>query len=82
MPFVGANGIRPLLYYIWWFCVSPDTYNLAQRCAAAVVTVASGAANHKNYAAQRVYREALVYTVAAQTTDIMEATLKNLVRRF
>ncbi|NEQ38170.1 MAG: acyl-CoA/acyl-ACP dehydrogenase [Okeania sp. SIO3I5] len=56
--------------------------NLAQRCAAAAVTVASGAANHKNHAAQRVYREALVYTVAAQTTDIMEATLKNLVRRF
>lgn len=56
--------------------------NLAQRCAVAAVTVSSGAANHKNNAAQRVYREALVYTVSAQTTDIMEATLKNLVPRF
>ncbi|NEQ76942.1 MAG: acyl-CoA/acyl-ACP dehydrogenase [Okeania sp. SIO2C9] len=52
--------------------------NLAQRCTAAAVTVSSGAANHKNHGAQRVYREALVYTVSAQTTDIMEATLKVL----
>ncbi|NEN92994.1 MAG: acyl-CoA/acyl-ACP dehydrogenase [Okeania sp. SIO3H1] len=50
--------------------------NLAQRCTAAAVTVSSGAANHKNHGAQRVYREALVYTVSGQTTDIMEATLK------
>ncbi|MEB3340061.1 acyl-CoA dehydrogenase family protein [Okeania sp.] len=53
--------------------------NLAQLCATAAVTVSSGAANHQSHAAQRVYREALVYTVSAQTTDIMEATLKNLV---
>ncbi|NES03792.1 MAG: acyl-CoA/acyl-ACP dehydrogenase [Okeania sp. SIO2F4] len=52
--------------------------NLAQRCAAAAVTVSSGAANHKNHGAQRVYRESLVYTVFAQTTAIMEATLKIL----
>ena len=56
--------------------------NLAQCCAAAAVTVSSGAANDKNNAAQRVYREALVYTVSAQTTDIMEATLKTLIPRF
>ncbi|MGK7920518.1 MAG: acyl-CoA dehydrogenase family protein [Trichodesmium sp.] len=52
--------------------------NLAQRCAAAAITVSSGAANHKNHPAQRVYREALVFTVTAQTTEIMEATLKEL----
>ena len=52
--------------------------NLAQRCAAAAVTVSSGAANHKNHGAQRVYRESLVYTVFGQTTAIMEATLKIL----
>lgn len=52
--------------------------NLAQRCTAAAVTVSSGAANHKNHGAQRVYREALVYTVSAQTTDVMKATLKVL----
>lgn len=52
--------------------------NLAQRCAAAAVTVSSGAANHKNHGAQRVYREALVYTVSGQTTAIMEASLAKL----
>ncbi|MEM1171493.1 MAG: acyl-CoA dehydrogenase family protein [Cyanobacteria bacterium P01_H01_bin.35] len=52
--------------------------NLAQRCAAAAVTVSSGAANHKNHGAQRVYRESLAYTVFGQTTAIMEATLKIL----
>lgn len=53
--------------------------NLAMRCANGAVTVSSGAANYKHHAAQRVYREALMFTVAGQTTDIMEATLKLLV---
>ena len=52
--------------------------NLAQRCAAAAVTVSSGAANQRNHRAQRIYREALVYTVSGQTTAIMEATLAQL----
>ncbi|NEQ07202.1 MAG: acyl-CoA/acyl-ACP dehydrogenase [Moorea sp. SIO4E2] len=53
--------------------------NLAGRCAQAAVTVSSGAANYKHHAAQRVYREALVFTVSAQTTAIMEGTLARLV---
>lgn len=53
--------------------------NLAQRCASAAVTVSSGAANYKYNAAQRVYREALVFTVSGQTTAVMEATLARLV---
>jgi alkylation response protein AidB-like acyl-CoA dehydrogenase len=53
--------------------------NLAQRCASAAVTVSSGAANYKYHAAQRVYREALVFTVSGQTTAVMEATLARLV---
>jgi len=53
--------------------------NLAGRCANAAVTVSSGAANHKYHAAQRVYREALVFTVSAQTTAVMEATLARLI---
>lgn len=54
--------------------------DLAVRCAHAAVTASSGAANSMSHPAQRVYREALVYTVSAQTTGIMEATLSRLVR--
>jgi alkylation response protein AidB-like acyl-CoA dehydrogenase len=54
--------------------------DLAVRCAHAAVTVAGGAANHRSSAAQRVYREALVFTVSGQTTAVMEATLARLVR--
>ncbi len=53
--------------------------NLAVRCASAAVTVSSGAANYKYHAAQRVYREALVFTVSGQTTAVMEATLNTLI---
>lgn len=53
--------------------------DLAVRCAHAAVTASSGAANSLKHPAQRIYREALVYTVSAQTTPIMEATLKRLV---
>lgn len=53
--------------------------NLAVRCASAAVIVSSGAANYKHHAAQRVYREALVFTVSGQTTAIMQATLARLV---
>ena len=54
--------------------------DLAVRCAHAGVTASSGAANSLTHPAQRVYREALVYTVSAQTAPIMEATLSRLVR--
>ena len=54
--------------------------DLAVRCAHAAVTVSSGAANKRHHAAQRVYREALVFTVSGQTTALMEATLARLVR--
>lgn len=55
--------------------------DLAVRCAHAAVTASSGAANSLAHPAQRVYREALVYTVSAQTPAIMEATLARLVDR-
>lgn len=54
--------------------------DLAVRCAHAAIAASSGAANSLSHPAQRVYREALVYTVSAQTTLIMEATLKRLTR--
>jgi alkylation response protein AidB-like acyl-CoA dehydrogenase len=53
---------------------------LAVRCAHAAVTVSSGAANYSHHAAQRVYREALVFTVSGQTTAVMEATLARVRR--
>jgi alkylation response protein AidB-like acyl-CoA dehydrogenase len=53
--------------------------DLAVRCAHAAVTSSSGAANSLQHPAQRIYREALVYTVSAQTPSIMEATLNRLV---
>ena len=54
---------------------------LAVRCAHAGVAANSGASNSVNHPAQRVYREALVFTVSAQTTDVMEATLERLAGR-
>jgi kynurenine formamidase/alkylation response protein AidB-like acyl-CoA dehydrogenase len=54
--------------------------DLATRIAHAAVTVSSGAANYMHHPAQRVYREALVFTVTGQTTAVMEATLEQLTR--
>ena len=53
---------------------------LAVRCAHAAVTASSGAANSLTHPAQRVYREALTFTVSGQTTAVMEATLSRLSR--
>ena len=55
--------------------------DLAARCAHAGVVASSGAANSIFHPAQRVYREALVFSVSAQTTPIMEASLRRLVAR-
>ncbi|MFZ4508816.1 MAG: acyl-CoA dehydrogenase family protein [Fimbriimonas sp.] len=55
--------------------------DLAVRCAHAGVTASSGAANSLDNRAQRVYREALVYTVSAQTPDVMRATINRLSQR-
>ncbi len=55
--------------------------DLCVRCAHAGVAANSGAANSLNHHAQRVYREALVYTVSAQTEPVMEATLRRLSAR-
>jgi alkylation response protein AidB-like acyl-CoA dehydrogenase len=54
--------------------------DLASRCAQAAVTASSGAANHRTHAAQRVYREALAFTVSGQTPAVMAATLAKLTR--
>ena len=51
---------------------------MAFRCAQAAVAATGGSANSSAHPAQRIYREALVYAVSAQTTPIMEATLTRL----
>lgn len=53
---------------------------LSVRAAHAAITATGGSANSLQHPAQRLYREALVYTVSAQTEAIMEATLKRLAR--
>ncbi|HRF60389.1 MAG TPA: acyl-CoA dehydrogenase family protein [Fimbriimonadaceae bacterium] len=55
--------------------------DLAVRCAHAAIAASGGAANAIDHPAQRIYREALVYTVSAQTVPIMEATLARLSAR-
>lgn len=52
----------------------------AVRAAQATIAATGGSANSLAHPAQRLYREALVYTVSAQTQPIMEATLRRLVR--
>lgn len=53
---------------------------LANRCAHGAVMSGRGGANVMAHPAQRVYREALAFSVFGQTTDVMEASLARLVR--
>lgn len=55
-----------------------ESINLAQRCSMAGVIASSGAANYLNSSAGRVYREALLFSISGQTTEVMEASLKQL----
>ena len=55
-----------------------DAINLAQRCSQAAVIASSGAANYLNSNAARVYKEALLFSVSGQTTDVMEESMKRL----
>jgi len=72
-PTLNSNFEEKLSLRAW-------AINLAGRCSQSAVVAASGAANAKTNAAQRVYREALLFSVAAQTTAAMEATLAQLLR--
>ena len=54
--------------------------DLMVRCAHAAVVSSSGAANSMDHPAQRIYREALVFSVSAQTGPIMDATLGKIAR--
>lgn len=54
---------------------------LAVRLAHVAVTLTAGLANSLNHPAQRIYREAMVFTVTGQTASIMEATVARLTQR-
>lgn len=54
--------------------------DLMVRCAHAGVVSSSGMANSLDHPAQRIFREAMVFSVSAQTGPIMEATLERIVR--
>ncbi len=56
-----------------------DAINLAQRCSQAAVIASSGAANYLSSNAARVYREALLFSVSGQTTDVMEESIKRVI---
>jgi alkylation response protein AidB-like acyl-CoA dehydrogenase len=55
--------------------------DLGVRAAHAAVTASGGAANSLDHAAQRLFREAMVYTLTAQTRDLQTATLARLLER-
>lgn len=50
------------------------------RAAHAAVAASSGAANLRSHPAQRLLREAMFYTIQAQTQEVMDATLARLER--
>lgn len=54
--------------------------HLAGTCARAAVIASSGAANTLQHPAQRVYREALVFSVSGQTPAVRDASLEWLAR--
>ena len=51
---------------------------LATRAAHSAVAAAGGAANDRSHPAQRLFREAMFYTLTAQTGDVRDATLAAL----
>lgn len=49
------------------------------RAAHAAVTATGGSANARNNTAQRLFREAMFYTLTAQTRDVQAATLERII---
>ncbi len=54
--------------------------DLAVRASHAAITAVSGSANSLDHPAQRLMREAMFYTIQAQTREVMTATLERLER--
>ena len=60
------------------FQLRAEAIDLAARCTHAAVIVSKGAANLLDHPAQRVYREALAFSVFGQTNAVMDASLSRL----
>lgn len=58
-----------------------EAIRMAGLCAHACVVASSGSGNSMSSPAQRVYREAIVFSVSAQTEAILAATLEALTSR-
>ena len=56
-------------------------FELSVRVAYAAVAASSGGANSRLHPAQRRFREAMFYTLIAQTGDILTATVERLARK-
>ena len=54
---------------------------IAERASLAAVAACSGSANSLLHPAQRLLREAMFYSIQAQTSDVMDATLARFERR-
>ena len=52
---------------------------LAVRCGHGAVVVSRGAANFADHPAQRVYREALAFSVSGQSNGVMKASLERII---
>ncbi|NEQ54395.1 MAG: hypothetical protein F6K11_30410 [Leptolyngbya sp. SIO3F4] len=52
--------------------------DLAVRCGHGAVIVSRGAANFEGHPAQRIYREALAFSVSGQSNDAMNASLERI----
>lgn len=71
-----AEGYKENALRIRAWCIE-----LGVRAAHAAVAAAGGSANNREHTAQRLFREAMFYTVIAQTRDVQTATLERLTRR-
>lgn len=72
---IFAEQVHPTRTFARRVQLRANAITLAVRCAHAAVTASSGAANSLHHPAQRVYREAMLFSVSGQTTAVMEATL-------
>ena len=73
MPDRSATYLERLQLRSW-------SINLAQRTSQAAVIANSGGSNSLHSAAGRVYREALLFSVSGQTTDVMQTSLQQLIK--
>ncbi|MEO0434915.1 MAG: acyl-CoA dehydrogenase family protein [Cyanobacteria bacterium J06656_5] len=56
--------------------------DVMMRCAHAAVTASRGAANYGDHPAQRVYREALAFTIFGQNNDVLNASFSYMATQY